>query len=119
MAVMTHARNQATTADYTQLSKTAQAVIDKAMQDADNADTGQDYTDAMEYLAIAAGIPLPTSGDLAVCSCLNDDHGCGCGAIFDSHQNGVVVTATNDPNRNLSRLQCPGCGHDHPRPITD
>ena len=119
MAVMTHARNQATTADYTQLSKTAQDVIDKAMDDADNAETGQDYTDAMEYVAIAAGVPFPESGDLAVCSCLKDAGGCGCGAIFDSHQDGVVVTATNDPDCNLSRLQCPDCGHDHPRPIAD
>ncbi|WND24163.1 hypothetical protein [Streptomyces violaceus] len=116
---MTHARNQATTADYTKLSPTAQAVIDKAMDDADNADTTKDYRDAMEYVAIAAGIPLPTSGDLAVCSCLNDAGGCGCGAIFDTALHGLVVTATNDPNCNLSRLQCADCGHDHPRPIAD
>ena len=119
MAVMTHAHNQAHTADYTHLSATAQAVIDMAMKRADNAATGDIYADAMGYIATAAGIPLPASGDLAVCSCLNDAGGCGCGAIFDSHQLGVVVTATNDPDCNLSRLQCPTCGHDHPRPIAD
>jgi hypothetical protein len=119
MAVMTHARNQATTADYTQLHPTAQAVIDKAMDDADNADTSKDYADAMEYVAIAAGLPFPESGDLAVCSCLKDAGGCGCGAIFDTALPGLVVTATNDPDCNLSRLQCPGCGHDHPRPVSD
>lgn len=117
MAVMTHARNQATTADYTKLSPTAQAVIDKAMQDADNAPPGDTYFDAMEYVAIAAGIPLPASRDLAICDCLNN--GCGCGAIFDSRLDGVVVTANADPCFNLSRLQCPDCGHDHPRPIAD
>jgi len=113
---MTHARVRLE-ADYTALSPTTQAVIDKAMTNADNAATAEDYTEAMEYVAIAAGIPLPASKDLAVCDCLN--HGCGCGAIFDSHADGVVVTATADPNRNLSRLQCPTCGHDHPRPIAD
>ncbi|MGV9278127.1 hypothetical protein [Streptomyces griseosporeus] len=118
MALMTHARNQATTADYTQLHPTAQAVIDKAMQDADNAPPGDNtYFDAMKYVAIAAGIPLPASRNLAICDCLNN--GCGCGAIFDTALPGVVVTATNDPDCNLSQLQCPTCGHDHPRPITD
>jgi hypothetical protein len=71
MAVMTHAQNQAQ-ADYTQLSPIGQAVIDKAMENADNAPNGQDYTDAMEYIAIAAGIPLPASRDLAICDCLNN-----------------------------------------------
>ncbi|GAA3591093.1 hypothetical protein [Streptomyces osmaniensis] len=116
MALMTHARNQAHTADYTQLSPTVQAVIDKALTDADAADTGKDYVKAMGYVATAAGIQLPTSKDLAVCSCLNDADGCGCGAIFDTALTGVVVTATSDPDCNLSRLQCPTCGHDHPRP---
>ena len=118
MAVMTHARAHAAP-DYQHLSPAAQAVIDQAMTKADNAATTQAYTDAMEYAAIAAGIPLPASNDLAVCSCLNDAGGCGCGAIFDSHTSGVVVTALHDPDHNLSKLQCPTCGHDHPRPITD
>lgn len=118
MPVMTHAPNQAE-ADYTKLSPTVQAVIDKAMRHADNAADTQAYTEAMEFVAIAAGITLPASRDLAVCSCLNDAGGCGCGAIFDTALPGLVVTATNDPNRNLSRLQCPDCGHDHPRPIAD
>lgn len=116
MAVMTPAPAR-TNADYTALTPTTQAVIDKAMEQADDAPTGQAYTAAMEYVAIAAGIPLPASRDLAICDCLN--HGCGCGAIFDTALPGVVVTATADPGCNLSRLQCPGCGHDHPRPTAD
>lgn len=115
MAVMTHA--PAHQADYTKLSPALQDVIDKALENADSAITTDDYTDAMEYVALAAGIPLPASRDLAICDCLNA--GCGCGAIFDTHQPGVVVTATADPGFNLSRLQCPDCGHDHGRPITD
>jgi hypothetical protein len=116
VALMTHAFARLE-ADYTALNAAQQAVIDNAMQDADNASTGEDYDRAMKYVAIAAGIPLPASKDLAVCDCLN--HGCGCGAVFDSHAQGVIVTAGPDPDRNLSRLQCPTCGHDHGRPITD
>ncbi|MFD9249557.1 hypothetical protein [Streptomyces bottropensis] len=115
MALMTHARNHAH-ADYNALTPAAQAVVDRAMQKADSASTPKDYTDAMEYVAVATSIPLPESADLAICDCLNN--GCGCGAIFDSHLVGVVVTATNDPDCNLSRLQCPTCGHDHPRPAS-
>lgn len=118
MAVMTHARPR-TEADYNTLHPVAQAVIDQAMEKADNAAITPEYTEAMKDVAIAAGIPLPASRDLAVCSCLNDAGGCGCGTIFDSHALGVVVTAPNGPDRNLSELQCPTCGHDHPRPITD
>lgn len=113
---MTHASAR-TEADYTALTPTMQAVIDKAMEDADHAATGEDYDRAMKYVAIAAGIPLPASKDLAVCDCLND--GCGCGAIFDSRAEGVIVTAGPDPDCNLSRLQCPTCGHDHGRPLAD
>jgi hypothetical protein len=113
---MTPARAR-TKADYTALTPSTQAVIDKAMERADNAATGDAYTEAMEYVAIAAGIPLPDSKDLAVCDCFN--HGCGCGAIFDSHTSGVIVTAGPDPDCNLSQLQCPDCAHDHPRPIAD
>jgi hypothetical protein len=116
VTLMTHASARLD-ADYTALTPAMQAVIDKAMENADNATTGEDYTDAMEYVAIAAGIPLPASKDLAVCDCLND--GCGCGAIFDSHIEGVIVTAVPDPDCNLSRLQCPTCAHDHGRLITD
>ena len=116
MTLMTHASARPK-ADYTTLTPSAQAVIDKAMQNADNATTSDDYADAMEYAAIAAGIPLPASRDIAICDCLI--HGCGCGSIFDSHATGVIVTASPDKDCNLSRLQCPTCGHDHPRPIAD
>ncbi|MFB7738266.1 hypothetical protein ACFC08_28535 [Streptomyces sp. NPDC056112] len=118
MAVMTHASARLE-ADYTALSPALQATIDDAMRNADNAGTYDSYTDAMKDVAIAAGIPLPASRDLAVCDCLNADHGCGCGAIFDTALPGLVVTATADPKHNLSRLQCQLCAHDHPRPIAD
>ncbi|QKW31450.1 hypothetical protein HUT11_35395 (plasmid) [Streptomyces seoulensis] len=113
---MTHAPARPT-ADYRDLTATMQAAIDKALKDADNAPPGDTYFDAMEYVALAAGIPLPASRDLAICDCLN--HGCGCGTIFDTALPGLVITANSDPDHNLSRLQCQLCGHDHPRPITD
>ncbi|MFF0009531.1 hypothetical protein ACFYQT_39755 [Streptomyces tibetensis] len=119
MAVMTHASAHPTTVDYSNLPTTVQDAFDRYMRKADNAGTGDDYRDAMTDAAITAGIPVPASKDIARCSCLNDAGGCGCGAIFDAHTDGVVVTAPNAPNKNLSELQCPGCGHDHPRPIAD
>jgi len=117
MALMTHAHTKATTADYKALSPTVQAVIDKAMERADNATDGITYDQAMEYVAIAAGIELPASKNLAVCDCYFN--GCGCGLIFDTAGPGLIVTAVPDKGCNLSRLQCADCAHDHGRPITD
>lgn len=121
MAVMTHAHTPSITlpiaGDYTALPQAVRTKFSNLMEEADTARTGDAYHRAMRRACRAIGIAIPDSEDIALCDCLND--GCGCGAIFDSHQDGVVVTATNDPGFNLSRLQCPGCGHDHPRPIQD
>ncbi|MFG2276739.1 hypothetical protein ACGFNY_44150 [Streptomyces chartreusis] len=117
MAVMTHARNQAylpIAADYTALTQDLRNKLSDLMETADNAGTGLAYHDAMTEACITVGMAVPASRDIAICDCLND--GCGCGAIFDSRLDGVVVTANADPGFNLSRLQCPTCGHDHPRP---
>lgn len=118
MAVMTPARAHLE-ADYRSLTTAQQAEFDRFMSKADRAGTGDDYRDAMTDAAITAGLPVPASKDIARCSCLNDAGGCGCGAIFDAHALGVVVTAPNAPDGNLSELQCPACGHDHPRPTAD
>lgn len=118
MAVMTLASARPE-ADYTTLTEDQQDRFDKLMEQADTARTGDAYHQAMTEAALLAGLPVPASRDIARCSCLNDAGGCGCGAIFDSHALGVVVTAPNGRDRNLSELQCPTCGHDHPRPITD
>jgi hypothetical protein len=120
MAVMTHAHTQAhlpIASDYTALPQYIRNEVDDLMEKADNAGTGDDYRAAMVKACLTIGIAVPESMDIAVCDCLND--GCGCGGIFDSHLDGVVVTANADPGCNLSRLQCPDCGHDHPRPIED
>jgi hypothetical protein len=120
VAVITHARNPVylpTAADYTALPQHVRNQLSDLLEEADTAGTGTAYHDAMTRACLAIGMAVPASQDIAVCDCLND--GCGCGAIFDTHQAGVVVTAPNDPNFNLSRLQCPTCGHDHPRPVAD
>jgi hypothetical protein len=118
VAVMTHALARRE-ADYRTLPAFVQDEFDRHMRKADHATTGDAYHQAMTDAALTAGIAVPASKDIARCSCLNDADGCGCGAIFDAHTTGAVVTATNDPNCNLSQLQCPPCGHDHPRPIAD
>lgn len=121
MAVMTHAQipsiSLPAAGDYTALPQPIRDQFSDLMEQADAARTGDAYHDAMRRACRAIGIAVPDSEDIALCDCLND--GCGCGAIFDSHLGGVVVTAPNDPDGNLSRLQCPTCGHDHPRPIAD
>ena len=120
MAVMTHAQIQAhlpIAGDYTALPQRLRNEFSDLLEEADTAGTGDAYHDAMTRACLAIGIAVPDSQDIALCDCLND--GCGCGAIFDSHLAGVVVTANADPGYSLSRLQCPDCGHDHPRPIGD
>lgn len=121
MAVMTHALIPSITlpiaADYTALPQNIRNQFSDLMEEADQAGTGDAYHAAMRRACNTIGIAIPDQQDIALCDCLND--GCGCGAIFDSHQTGVVITASSDPGYNLSRLQCPTCGHDHPRPIAD
>lgn len=121
MAVMTHAQIPSISlpiaGDYTALPEPIRARFSDLLEQADTAQTGDAYHDAMRRACHTIGIAVPARQDIALCDCLND--GCGCGAIFDSHLTGVVITANADPGYNLSRLQCPDCGHDHPRPIAD
>lgn len=117
VAVMTHAQIRPTTSHYDQLPTALQDLFDQYMDQADTAGTGDSYHAAMTQAALTAGIAVPNSRDIARCSCWTD--GCGCGAIFDTALPGAVVTAPNAPDGNLSALQCPDCGHDHPRPIED
>ncbi|MFG2970867.1 hypothetical protein ACGFZS_47125 [Streptomyces sp. NPDC048288] len=104
---------------YSSFSQQAQAAFDQHMEDADNAVNDSAYFIAMIRAAQTVGIAIPAAYDIARCSCYTDAEGCGCSLIFDAHAKGAIVTATNDPGCNLSQLQCPTCGHDHPRPIAD
>lgn len=128
MAVMTHAHTQAEdyydrpvttpTAHYRALTPQQQNKFDEAMECADNdASNAHLYLAYMAMASVYANITLPQSVDIALCDCYYN--GCGCDLIFDSNLPGAVITATNDPGCNLSRIQCPDCGHDHPRPIED
>ena len=119
MAVMTHASARPQTANYGDLTTAQQQRFNDLMEQADTAGTGQAYHEAMTEAALVAGLPVPASQDIARCSCYTDAGGCGCALVFDAYATGVVVTAVNDPDHNLSQLQCPPCGHDHGRPIAD
>ncbi|MCI3279172.1 hypothetical protein [Streptomyces cylindrosporus] len=121
MAAITHAPIPSITlpiaADYTALPPHLRNQFSDLLEEADAAQTGDAYHQAMIRACLTIGIAVPDGQDIAICDCLND--GCGCGAIFDSHLDGVVITANADPGYNLSALQCPDCGHDHPRPVED
>lgn len=121
MRLLSHAPIPAITlpiaGDYTALPQYVRNTFDDWMEQADAATNDDAYTKAIVKACKAIHIAIPDSLGIAVCDCLND--GCGCGAIFDSHLDGVVITANADPGYNLSALQCPDCGHDHPRPVED
>jgi hypothetical protein len=121
VTLMTHARIPSITlpiaGDYTALPQPVRDEFSDWMEAADTAANSDAYTKAMVRACLAIGIAIPDSVDIAICDCLYN--GCGCGAIFDSHLTGVVITADADPGYNLSALQCPDCGHDHPRPTAD
>lgn len=121
MAVMTHAPipllTFPTAAHYRTFNSTVQDQFDRHLEDADSAANDTSYFVAMIRAAQTVGIAIPGAFDIALCDCFNN--GCGCDLIFDSNQPGVVITAGNGPGCNLSSLQCPTCGHDHPRPIED
>lgn len=121
MAVMTHAHIPSITlpiaTDYTAMATDQRNTFDDWMDRADAAPNDDAYTKAIVKAAQTAGIAVPDSLAIAVCDCLYD--GCGCGAIFDTAEPGVVVTANADPGFNLGRHQCPDCGHDHPHTVAD
>ena len=123
MAVMMHAPIPQLTypvaAHYGQFNAQVRRQFDRHMDDADNAPNDNAYFMAMIRAAQTVGVAIPATYDIALCSCYTDDDGCDCSLVFDTHAPGAVVTATNGPDSNLSALQCPTCGHDHPRRIED
>jgi hypothetical protein len=118
---MTHAQIPQLTfpaaAHYSKFNKAVQETFDRHIEDADNAANDAAYFVAMIRAAQTLGIAIPAGFDIARCDCFNN--GCGCDLVFDAHTDGVIVTATNGPDSNLSQLQCSDCGHDHPRRIAD
>ncbi|RSS35234.1 hypothetical protein, partial [Streptomyces sp. WAC08241] len=111
MSVYSPARNTPALADYNKLGPTHQAHFDSFMEQADNTRDATTYAFLMAAAALAAGIPLPASGEITKCACPH----CYCTAIFDTHTPGLIVVETS--TYNLPRLQCTDCADDHPTPV--
>lgn len=107
MAVMTHAQNQATTTDYTQLTRLEQDKFDQVMAEADTTSLNSEYRALMRIAALIAGIPLPASGEIRKCGC-----SCYCGVIFDPNTPDAHVIE-HGQDYNLGRHQCPTCADRH------
>ena len=103
MAVMTHTQNQATEADYNQLSPAEQDEFDRLMQEADIAGPAT-YPTLMATIALLTGLP---TGDLRKCGC-----SCYCGAVFDANDPDVHVIEHGE-GYNLGRHQCAWCADQH------
>ena len=106
-AVMTHTQNQTTT--LTDLPMAAQDAFTQYMEQADNAGTNHDYRTAMVCAALAASIPLPDGGEIALCACPN----CwNCDRIFNANDPEAHPFGESD-SYNLGRIQCPLCTDRH------
>jgi len=103
MTVILHAQNQATTADYTQLTAAQQDEFDRLMRHADKAGP-IDYPHLMARIAELVGLP---EGDLRKCGC-----SCYCPAIFDADNPDAHVIEYGE-GYNLGRHQCPTCADRH------
>lgn len=107
MAVMTHARTQATEADYNQLTGEDQERFDQVMARADgNRDNGE-YLALMLAAASIAGLRIPYGGHIRRCAC-----SCWCPVIFNpEHPDAHLIE--EDGDYNLGRHQCPTCADEH------
>lgn len=103
MAVMTHAQNQATEADYNQLTAAQQDKFDRLMEDADVAGHWE-YIALMAVAAAWTGLPM---GDIRKCGC-----SCWCPVIFDANHPDVHVIEHGE-GYNLGRHQCAWCADQH------
>lgn len=107
MAVMTHARNQATTADYTALTLARQDQFDRVMDLADDTADNGEFLAFMLAAAAIAGLAIPYGGEIRRCGC-----SCYCGVIFDPNGPGAHVIEESG-GYNLGRVQCPTCADRH------
>lgn len=103
MAVMTHALNQATEADYNQLTPEQQNDFDRLMEEADVAGPAT-YPLVMTAIAVLTGLPY---GELRKCGC-----SCWCPVIFNAEHPEAHVIQHGD-GYNLGRHQCPTCTDHH------
>lgn len=103
MTVILHAQNQATTADYRQLTTSEQDEFDRLMEEADIAGPAT-YPTLMAAVALLTGLP---TGDLRKCAC-----SCWCGTVFDSNHPDAHVIEPGE-GYNLGRHQCAWCADQH------
>jgi len=107
MAVMTHARTHADTADYTALTRTQQDKFDHVMELADDTADNGEYVALMLAAAAIAGLDIPYGGEIRKCAC-----SCYCGTVFDPATPGAHVIE-HGQGFNLGRHQCPTCADRH------
>ncbi|MFC8008731.1 hypothetical protein [Streptomyces cinereoruber] len=116
MPVLTHARPATRATTYDQLSPFRKSLFDAAIADALDAAEAADatgYNHAMQRAAQAAGLAIPTGGEVTKCACLL----CYCTAIFDTSGPGLRVVETTDYG--LVLHQCADCTDAHPAPVED
>jgi hypothetical protein len=106
MAVMTHARNQAT-ADYTAMDARDQDRFDHVMELADDTSDNGEFLALMLAAAFIAGLRIDYGHEIRRCAC-----SCYCGAIFNPANPDAHVIAHSD-GYNLGRHQCPLCADRH------
>ena len=107
MAVMTHAHNQATTANYTALTLNDQDLFDQVMERADDNPHNGEYLALMLAAAQIAGLSIPYGGHIRKCAC-----SCYCGVIFNPDAPDAHCIEEGD-GYNLGRHQCPLCADRH------
>ena len=104
---MTHAYARPHTADYGNLTPTAQDKFDQVMDLADNTADNGEFVALMLAAAALAGLDIAYGSEIRKCGC-----SCYCGTVFDPAGPGAHVIEESG-GYNLGRHQCPACADDH------
>jgi hypothetical protein len=107
VAVMTHARTQPATANYTAMDLDTQERFDRVMELADDHPDNGEYLALMLAAAALAGLRINYGDDVRKCGC-----SCYCGVIFDPADPDAHVIEYGK-GYNLGRHQCPRCADHH------
>ncbi|GAA2770601.1 hypothetical protein XF35_39130 [Streptomyces platensis subsp. clarensis] len=114
MSVISPARPTSQTADYGELGPHTKALLDHALEQADNTVDNAEFRILMETAASLAKLDIPRGHDIAKCACPD----CHCGALFDTAAPGLR-TVEDSNGYNLPLLQCARCADEHPVPDED
>ena len=106
VAVMTHARTQHHTADYTALTPDDQDRFDQAMERADDNPHNGEYLALMLAAAHIAGLRIDYGQHIRKCAC-----SCYCPVIFNPDDPDAHCIEAD--GYNLGRHQCPLCADRH------